>query len=88
MTVLLYIGSDPKSHKLEMKKIMRYLRRNHSDFIVTGPRTAYWDNDTDEVAEIIINDTKADIRKTMNYFNNKLHRRTSACSLEDLKYFD
>lgn len=89
MTILLYVGSDSKTHKLEMNKVLRILSKNHKDFTVNYPLLGHWDGVKEETAEIMIEDSRASVRKSMYQIKTKLHRECIACMIgDDLKYFD
>ena len=83
ITIKAFIGSDNKTKKLEVDKIISIVNTNHKAFTLDYPVIGYWRGEAEETAVLYLSDERQKVMNTLNELKEVLDQEAIAYQIEN-----
>lgn len=83
ITIKAFIGSDNKTKKLEVDKIISIVNANHKAFTLDYPVIGYWRGEAEETAVLYLSDERQKVMNTLNELKEVLDQEAIAYQIEN-----
>lgn len=83
ITIKAFIGSDNRTKKLEVDKIISIVNANHEAFTLDYPVIGYWRGEAEETAVLYLSDERQKVMNTLNELKEVLDQEAIAYQIEN-----
>lgn len=83
ITIKAFIGSNNKTKKLEVDKIVSTVNANHEAFTLDYPVIGYWRGEAEETAVLYLSDERSKVINTLNRLKEVLNQEAIAYQIEN-----
>lgn len=83
ITIKAFIGSNNKTKKLEVDKIISTVNANHEAFTLDYPGIGYWRGEAEETAVLYLSDERQKVMNTLNELKEVLDQEAIAYHIEN-----
>lgn len=83
ITIKAFIGSNNKTKKLEIDKIISTVNANHEAFTLDYPVIGYWRGEAEETAVLYISDERQKVMNTLGELKEVLDQEAIAYQIEN-----
>lgn len=83
ITIKAFIGSNNKTKKLEVDKIISTVNTNHEAFTLQYPVFGYWKGETEQTAILYLSDERSKVMNTLNELKEVLGQEAIAYQIQD-----
>ena len=83
ITIKAFIGSDNKTKKLEVDKIISIVNANHEAFPLDYPVIGYWRGEAEETAVLYLSDEHQKVMNTLSELKEVLDQEAIAYQIEN-----
>lgn len=83
ITIKAFIGSNNKTKKLEVDKIISTVNANHEAFTLDYPVIGYWRGEAEQTAVLYISDERSKVMNTLNELKEVLDQEAIAYQIEN-----
>ena len=83
ITIKAFIGSNNKTKKLEVDKIISTVNANHEAFTLDYPVIGYWRSEAEQTAVLYLSDERSKVMNTLNELKEALDQEAIAYQIEN-----
>ena len=83
ITIKAFIGSNNKTKKLEVDKIISTVNANHEAFTLDYPVIGYWRSEAEQTAVLYLSDERSKVMNTLNKLKEVLDQEAIAYQIEN-----
>lgn len=83
ITIKAFIGSDNKTKKLEVDKIISIVNANHEAFTLDYPVIGYWRSEAEQTAVLYLSDERQKVMNTLSELKEVLDQEAIAYQIEN-----
>lgn len=83
ITIKAFIGSNNKTKKLEVDKIISTVNANHEAFTLDYPVIGYWRSEAEQTAVLYLSDEHSKVMNTLNELKEVLDQEAIAYQIEN-----
>nr|DAR51482.1 MAG TPA: hypothetical protein [Caudoviricetes sp.] len=83
ITIKAFIGSDNKTKKLEVDKIISIVNANYEAFTLDYPVIGYWRGEAEETAVLYLSDERQKVMNTLSELKEVLDQEAIAYQIEN-----